>query len=61
VTRGCPLLGLLSMKSITSCHAPEPPPPTLRYAHAQHFVIPVIIGQPKLLNFQSFLLQNLGV
>src|SRR5205823_11587582 len=32
VTRGCPLLGLLSMKSITSCHAPELPPPTLRYA-----------------------------
>src|SRR5437763_4633702 len=30
VTRGCPFLGLLSMKSITFCHAPQPPPPTLR-------------------------------
>jgi hypothetical protein len=34
VTRGCPLLGLLSKKNITSCHAPEPPPPTLRYAQS---------------------------
>src|SRR5256886_3613531 len=32
VTKGCPLLGLVSKKNITSCHAPEPPPPTLRYA-----------------------------
>jgi hypothetical protein len=32
VTRGCPPLGLVSKKNITSCHAPEPPPPTLRYA-----------------------------
>jgi hypothetical protein len=32
VTRGCPLLGLVSKKNITSCHAPQPSPPTLRYA-----------------------------
>src|SRR5918992_172253 len=36
MTRGCPLLGLVSKKNITSCHAPEPPPPTLRYALFQH-------------------------
>jgi hypothetical protein len=32
VTRGCPLLGLVSKKSITSCPASKLPPPTLRYA-----------------------------
>src|SRR5947208_6317347 len=35
VTRVCPPLGLVSKKNITSCHAPEPPPPTLRYARSQ--------------------------
>src|SRR5439155_7376511 len=33
VTRVCPLLGIVSKKNITSCHAPQPPPPILRYAH----------------------------
>src|SRR5205823_3555861 len=32
VTRVCPLLSLVSKKNITSCHAPQPPPPILRYA-----------------------------
>jgi hypothetical protein len=34
VTRGCPLLGLVSKKNIISCHASKPPPPTLRYARS---------------------------
>ena len=38
VTRGCPLLGLVSKKNIISCHAPAPPPPTLRYARVMRAV-----------------------
>src|SRR5205823_5322718 len=38
VTRVCPLLGLVSKKNITSCHAPQPPPPILRYARFQALV-----------------------